>query len=180
MLDTRCDDLQASLRITEVQPELVGLLLATDADGVGTVDDLCLGAITPQRFGVAVGGLDTGQGVKRRDERHVEFVLEAMTDDTAQPVVAVDDIGSVVAGDPVEDAVSELVGDLGQRLLGKVVRPCRDVDHAVPGFDHDLAGQVVAVGSGERGGLDTRLGQCRAQLAYVHVHAATVAGPRLQ
>ena len=49
----------------------------------------------------------------------------------------------------------------------------------MPGLDlHDL-GQTGASGPGVRRALDTGLRQCRHQLAHVHVHAATVARPRL-
>ena len=47
-------------------------------------------------------------------------------------------------------------------------------------LDHDLVGQSVAVGAGEGGGLDARLGERRPQLADVHVHPTAVAGTRLQ
>ena len=48
MLDARGDDLEPSLRVAVVEAELIGLLLAADADRVGAVDDLGLGAIAPR------------------------------------------------------------------------------------------------------------------------------------
>ncbi len=163
-----------------MQAELIGLLLAADTDRVGAVDDLGLGAITPVRLGIAVGGLHASEGVERRHERHVEFVLEPVADEPAEPVVAVDHVGPLVAGEPVEHPAAELVGDLRQRFLGEVVRAGLDVDDAVTGLDHHLVGQSVAVGAGEGGGLDAGLGERGAQFADVHVHPAAVTGARLQ
>ena len=179
MLDTGGDDLHPRLGIAVMESELVLLLDATDTDGVGTPHDLRLGEIALHRLGIAAGGLDPRERVEGRDERHVELVLQGMPDDAAQPVVAVDHVGSLVAGEPVEHAASELVGDLRQRLLRQVVRTRFDVHHTVARLDDDLAWQTVTVGAGERGALDARLGQCRHQLAYVHVHATAVARARL-
>jgi hypothetical protein len=180
VLDAWSDDLEAALRFAVVEAELIGLLLAAHADRVGAVDDLGLGTVTPHRFGITVGGLHPGEGVEGGHERNVELVLERVADDAAQPVVGVDHVGAFVPSQPVEHAVAELVGDLRERFLGEVVRPCRDVDHAVAGFDEDLVGKAVSVGAGERGGLDTRLRQGRAEFADVHVHPAAVACARLQ
>ena len=180
VLDAGGDDLEPALRIAVVEAELVGLLLATHADRVGAVDDLGFGTITPVRFGVAVGGLDASERVERRHERHVEFVLESVANEAAEPIVAVDHIGSVVAGEPVEHPSTELVGHLGQGLLREVVRSSLDVDDAMAWFDHDLVGQSVTIGASERGGLDAGLGECRPEFAHVHVHPATVAGSRLE
>ena len=180
VLDAGGDDLEPTSRIAVVAAELVGLLVAAHADRVGAVDDLGLGTITPVGFEVAAVGLHPGERVERRDERQVELVLESVADEAAEPVVGVDHIGSVVAGEPVEHPSTELVDHLGQGLLGEVVRTGLDVDHAVAGFDHDLVGQSVTIGASEGGALDAGLGERRHEFAHVHVHAATVAGSRLE
>ena len=62
-------------------------------------------------------------------------MLEAVADDAAQPVVAVDDVDAGPVADVVEHAVGERVELVGQRLLREVVRAGRHVDDAVPGLD---------------------------------------------
>ena len=92
VLDGRRDDLDAPGRVAVQAAELALLLRAADADGVAAADDVGLGPVAPRRLEVAALGLDPGQRVERRHERHVEGVLEAVPDDAAQPVVAVDDV----------------------------------------------------------------------------------------
>ena len=92
------------LRVAVQPAELLLLLDAADAHGVGAVDQLGLGAVAPTRFGVAAFGLDPRQGVERRHERDVEHVLDAVRDDAAQPVVGVHDVGPAGGGDVGEHA----------------------------------------------------------------------------
>ena len=96
VLDAGRDDLDPTLRVAVQPAELLLLLDAADADGVGAVDQLGLGAVAPAGFRVAALGLDPGQRVERRHERDVEGVLDAVGDDAAQPVVGVDDVGAAV------------------------------------------------------------------------------------
>ena len=69
---------------------------------------------------------------------HVEGVLQAVADHAAQPVVAVHDVDTGAAAHVVEHAVGECIELVGERLLGQVVRPGRDVHDAVAGLDGDL------------------------------------------
>ena len=78
-----------------------------------------------------------------------------------------------------EDPVGELVHELGQPLLGHVVRTGVDVDDPEPGLDVDDVGQVVAPAPCVHRARDARLRQRRHELAHVHVHAPAVAGAGL-
>ena len=175
VLDTRRDDLDAALRIAVEAPELALLLGAADADRVGARDDLGLGPVAPDRLRVAALGLDASERVERRDERDVEDVLEAVGDDAAEPVVGMNDVGAAVGLQVLEHPVGELVEDVGERLLGEVVRPGLDVDDAMTGLDEHLGREPGAIGSGVRGALDTRLGERRHHFAHVDVHPTAVA-----
>ncbi len=93
VLDTEGHDVDAlGVGVVELH-ELFGLDLATGEHRVGAGEDrrLLKGALL--RFGFEVLSLDSLQGVKRHDERDVQFVLQTMTDQPAQPVVRVDRVG---------------------------------------------------------------------------------------
>ena len=122
VLHTGGDDLDATLWVPVQPSELLLLGVAAHTDRIGTADDLGLGELTPQRLGVAALGLDPGERVERRHERHAEVVLEPMADDPTQPVVGMDDVGLLVLVDPVEHTGAERLGDIGERLLRQVVR----------------------------------------------------------
>ena len=143
------------------------------------MDDLGLGPIAPDRLEVAALGLDPGERVERRHERHVEIVLELVPDQPAEPVVAVDHVGPPVRLEPVEDADTEVVGDVAQRFFGQMVRSGLDVHDTVAGFDEDLGRKAGLVGTGEGDALDAGLRQRREELAHVDVHAPAVARARL-
>ena len=179
VLDGRRDDLDAAGGIAVQPAELTLLLGAAHADGVAAPDDLGLGLIAPARLEVATLRLDPGQRVERRDQRQVEVVLEPVTDDPAQPVVAVDDVDAGPGQEVLADPAGELVDLLRERLLRQVERSGRDVHDAVPRLDHHLGGQARAVGPGVRRALDAGLGERRCHLADVDVHATTVPGPGL-
>ena len=103
-----------------------------------------------------------------------------MGDDAAQPVVGVDDVGAAGGREVLEHPVGELVDDVGQRLLGEVMRSGLDVHDPVAGLDRAPRGQARAVGPGVRGALDPGLRQRRHDLADVDVHPAAVARPGLE
>ncbi len=180
VLDTRRDDLDLALGIAVEAPELLLFLDAAHADRVGAVDQLGLGPIAPTWLGIAALGLHPRERVERRHERDVELVLDAVGDEPAQPVVGVHDVGATVLGEILEHTIGELVDDLGQCLLGQVVRTGLDVDHPVIGLDPHLRRQPVAVGPGVGGALETGLRQRRHHFAHVHVHAAAVARTGLE
>ena len=118
VLDRRRHDLDDAVRVAVEAAELALLLRTAHADGVAAADHLGLGTIAPLRFEVATFRLDAGEGVERRDQRHVEAMLEAVPGDAAEPVVAVDDVDSAAGFDVLGDAVGEHVHLLGERLLG--------------------------------------------------------------
>ena len=180
MFDPRSDDLDATVRVAVQPSELLLFFDATDADRVRALDDLGFGPVAPLRLGVTTLGLDPCERVERRHERHAQFVLEVVSDDTTQPVVAVDDVGGAVGPEPLHHAMTELVRDIGQRLFRQVVWTGLDVDDPVVRLDLDLGGEALLVGAGERDALDARLRERRDELAHVDVHAAAVAGPGLQ
>ena len=67
----------------------------------------------------------------------------------------------------------------GSCSFGQVVRAGGNVHDTMPRLDlHDFR-QVRTCCPGIRRALDACLGERRNQLAHVHVHAATVARPRL-
>ena len=111
MLDTGRDDLDPARRLAVQAAELALLLGAADADRVGATDDLGLGSFAPFRLEIAAFGLHLGQGVERADERQVELVLDAMRDESAEPVVGVQHIGGRVVLDVVDHRVAELAED---------------------------------------------------------------------
>jgi hypothetical protein len=160
--------------------ELLLLLDAADADRVGAVDQLSFRGVAPAGLGVAALGLDARQRVERGDERDVEDVLDAMGDDSAQPVVRVHDIRAAVGGDVIEHAGRERVEHVRERLLRQVMGTGLDVDHRVVRLDEHLARQADVVTARVRGALEPRLGERRHHLADVHVHAPAVSGTRLQ
>jgi hypothetical protein len=112
--------------------------------------------------------------VEGGDERNIELVLEAVSGDPAQPVVAVDHVDAARLRDVVPHAVGEDVDELGQLLLGHVVRAGLDVGDRVARFDEDLVRQTRPVGARVRRALDAGLGERRRDLAHIDVHAATV------
>ena len=179
VVDAGRHDLDASRRRAVEPGQLVGLLGAAHADGVGAPDHLHLGPIPQRRLAVAAFGLDPRQRVEGRHQRQVELVLEPVAGHARQPVVGVDDIDAAAAVDVVHDAVGELVDDAGQLLLGQVGRAGVDVHDPEARLDRDLVGQVVAPPAHVRRAVDARLRQRRHQLAHVDVHAAAVAGARL-
>ena len=151
-------------------------------DGVGAPDDLGLGIDAPLRLEVARLGLDPCQGVERRHQRQVQLVLEAMPGDAREPVVGMEGVGGVgatVGGEPRQHTVGELVDDLGEGLLGQVDGPRRNVHHPEPRLDVDDVGQPIGPAPDVDVARHAGLGERRDQLAYVDVHAAAVAGPRL-
>ncbi len=178
MVDTGWHDLDPGLDGTVVVDELANLLAAVGKDHVGTADDLGFGVHAPLWLEVAGLGLDPGQGVEDRDERQVELVLEPVSGLSAQPVVgeqAVEVIVDEVAGGPV----GELVDDLREPLLGKVVAAGIDLYDPEARFDlDDLGGPVIGT-AGEHGGLSARPGEGTHDLTNVDGHPATVPGAGL-
>ena len=179
VLDGRRHRLDHAVRVAVQTAELAFLLRTADANRIATTDHLGLGAVTPIRFEVAALGLDPGQGVERRHQRHVEAVLEAMAGDPTQPVVAVDQVDAPARLDVVPDPVGEHVDLLGERLFGEVERSGGHVNHGVSRLDDQLTRQAGPIGTGVRRARHAGLGECRGDLAHVDVHASAVAGTRL-
>ncbi len=146
VLDGRRHRLDHAVRVAVQTAELALLLRTADADRVTATDHVGLGAVAPLRLEVAALGLDPGQGVERRNQRHVEAVLEAMAGDTAQPVVAVDHVDTARGRDVVADAVGEArrpargappwEGRMGRRGCAPPSAPARR-----PARQADLAGR---------------------------------------
>ena len=168
------------MRIAVQTPELFFLFDAAHADRIRTLDDLGLGPVAPLGFRVATFGFDSGKRVKRRYERDVEFVLEMVADDAAQPIVPVDDVGFLVGRDPLHHTVAELVRNLRQRLFWKVVRPGLDVHHTMTRLDEHFSWQALAIGTGECGALDADLAERRHKFTYIDVHPTAVTKARLK
>ena len=180
VFDTGRDDLDATVGIAIEPSELLLFFHTADADRVRALDDLGFGAVAPFGLGVTALGLHPGEGVERRHERNAQFVLQVVSDDAAEPVVPVDDVGGSVGPEPFHHSMAELGRDLSQRLLRQVMRSGFDVDDTVVRFDLDLGSEAFPVGAGEGDALDARLGQRRHELADVDVHASAVARPGLQ
>ncbi len=179
VIHTGSDDLDPPRR-HPVQPgELLGLLGAAHADGVGAADHVHLGPLPPGRLPVAPFGLHPRQGVEGADQGQAELVLHPVAGYARQPVVGVDEVDAAVAIEVVHHALGELVDDSRERLFGQIGRAGVDVHHPEAGLDGHLVGQVVAPAPDVRGAVDAGLGQRRHQLAHVHVHATAVAGARL-
>ena len=179
VLDAGCDDLDATLRVAVEPAELAFLFGAADADGVGTADDLVLGAMPPLRFEVAALRFHLGQRVERADERDVQLVLDAVRNQATEEVVGVDDIRRRVVLEVVDHQIAELGEDARQLLLRQVERAGRYVDHPMPRLDqHDL--RLVGVRAARvSGAFHAGVRESRDKLAHVHVHTATVARTRL-
>ena len=111
-------DLDAPGRIAVEPAELQFLLRARHADGVGAADDLALGLDAAVGLGIAPLGLHPGERVERHHQRAVERVLDLVTGDARQPVVAVHQVDAAGGPDVLEHAVGELVDHLAQCLLG--------------------------------------------------------------
>ena len=159
VLDAWRNDLDPAVRIAVQTPELFFLFNAAHADRIRTLNNLGLGPVAPLGFRVAAFRFDSGERVKRRYERDVEFVLEMVADDAAQPVVPVDDVGFLVGCDPLHHAATELVRNLRQRLFRKVVRPGLDVHHPMARLNEHFGWQALAIGAGECGALDADLAE---------------------
>ena len=142
VLDSRRHRLDHPTRVAVQAAKLTLFLRTADADRIAASDHLRLGTIAPLRFEVATLGLDPGESVERRDQRHIEAVLETMPGDAAEPVVAVDEIDAASGLDVLTDAVGEDVDLLGECRLGKVERPGRDVHHRMPRLDQQLGREV--------------------------------------
>ena len=118
MVDAGRDHFDAG-RIGVVQlDQLVHLGDRVGEDGVRAGDDLGLG-VDPTIGLVVTGlGLDPGQRVEGGHQREGQFVLEAVTGHSRQPVVGVDGVGPAVAHQMTGHAVGVLVDVVGQLLLG--------------------------------------------------------------
>ena len=180
VFDPGGDDLDPTVRVAVQPSELLLLLHTADADRVRALDDLGFGPVTPFGLGVTALGLHPSEGVERRHERHAEFVLEVVSDDAAQPVVAVDDVGRAIRSEPLHHPVAELVRDIGQRLFRQVMRTGLDVDDPVIRLDLHLGRETLPIGASEGDALDAGLRQRRDELAYVDVHSPAVARAGLQ
>ncbi len=179
VLDTGSDDLDVSGGVAIQASELALFLGAADADRIGATDDLGFGTLAQLRFEVAALGLHLGEGVKRTDEREVELVLDAMPDETAEPVVGVQHVGGRVVLDVVDHGVAELGQHRRKLFLAEVVAAGGNMHHPMPRLDLDHLRESGSRRSRVRRALDTGLGERGNQLAHVHVHAATVARARL-
>ena len=91
-----------------------------------------------------------------------------------------DDVGAADRREVFEHAIGELVDDVGQRLLGQVMRPGLDEDDLVVGLDVDDRGETLTIGAGVGDALDAALGEGRDHLADVDVHPAAVARTGLE
>ncbi len=179
MIDTWWHDLDAPGSRSVEALELRGFLGAAREDRVGAADDLDLGAHAALGLLVARFGLDASEGVKGRDEREPELVLQAVSREARQPVVRMDDVSAPAGFDVVADLVGEGVDGLGKRFLRKVRGPDVDVAHPKSGFDRDLGRQALTPSADVDSAVDSRLGQGRHELAHVDVHPARVGNARL-
>ena len=117
--------------------------------------------------------------MERADERQIELVLDAVADETAEPVVGVQHVGGRVVLEMIDHGITELGDHRRQLLLGKVVRTRRNVDDAMARLDLHDVGKARSRGPRVCRALHARLRERRNELAHVHVHAATVARTRL-
>ncbi len=189
VVHARGHDLDA-LRVGLVQlNQLVRLHGARGQHRVRATNDLGLGVGPAGRLGrVELLGasfrLHPVEGVERRDQWHVQLVLQDMARQARQPVVGMNGVGLDPVGrqppQALPDPGGELLDHRGQQLLGHGgERPRGHMMDPETGLHRHRRRLAGIPRPGEHLAGHPGTGQGRGQLAHVHVHAASVAGARL-
>ena len=167
--------------ISVVEPhELFGLDVATGENRVGARDErrLLEGAVV--RLRLKRVGLHALERVKGHDQGDVEFVLQPMPGQSAQPVVGVQRVRSAVALEEQGDRVGELTHVVGQffaiqrgRRAGQHVMDAEARFHEHGVLDEEIVATGIDVN------LVSEAGKGAREFADVDVHSPAVAGPGL-
>jgi hypothetical protein len=129
------------VRAVEIN-QLRNFCSAIGQDRIGACDDFGFSLHANLWLFVARFRLHARKRVECRNKRQRKFMLQAVTNNSGQPVVGVNRVGAAVASEVPRDTFAKFIENLRQVFFCKIKRAGIDVHDSKAGFDIDELGLI--------------------------------------
>jgi hypothetical protein len=113
------------------------------------------------------------------DERQIQFVLQAVSGHTRQPIIGVHQVGTTISLQMPGNRVSKFINHAEHFFFRQIHIASAHVNHSVIWFDLDDFGQTRFPGTCICSAINSAASKCRNEFAHIHIHATTITYARL-